>query len=168
MGCDIHCYIEYKNKDSDKDFWQYFGGRINPGRNYLLFSKLAGVRGGEDAAPKYPPRGMPNTPARESFSGNVMYISEEEGEGHIDKKTAERWVASECSRYQYNSLGNPVWVTNPDWHSHSWLLTHELEEVLGSVVPLEIVGVEYAAILAAMKAIESRGFTARLVFWFDN
>jgi hypothetical protein len=42
MGCDIHAYVESKKPDSKT--WWGFGGRINPGRNYRMFGKLAGVR----------------------------------------------------------------------------------------------------------------------------
>ena len=45
MGCDIHLYIEYKNKkvafDGYKDNWHSFGQRINPGRNYAMFALMA-------------------------------------------------------------------------------------------------------------------------------
>lgn len=44
MGCDIHAYVEYKKADNNGD-WISFGGRINPGRNYSLFGRMAeGVR----------------------------------------------------------------------------------------------------------------------------
>ena len=45
MGCDIHLYIEYKNKkvafDGYKDSWHSFGKQINPGRNYAMFALMA-------------------------------------------------------------------------------------------------------------------------------
>ena len=56
MGCDIHCYIEYKPAGSDD--WSDFGGRINPGRNYDLFAKLAGIRNYDEITPIAKPRGM--------------------------------------------------------------------------------------------------------------
>lgn len=50
MGCDIHCYLEYKPKDSDR--WRPHGGRINPGRNYEILP--AAVMNFED----HPARGL--------------------------------------------------------------------------------------------------------------
>ena len=32
MGCDIHCYVEYRSKS--ESHWELFGDRINPGRNF--------------------------------------------------------------------------------------------------------------------------------------
>jgi len=62
-----------------------------------------------------------------------------------------------------NGMGTSTWVTQPDWHSHSWLTTAELIEVIG-----EDIGPEYKAVIAAMQSLESSGHEARLVFWFDN
>lgn len=41
MGCDIHCYVEFQDY---REHWNSFGGRVNPGRDYDTFKKLAGVR----------------------------------------------------------------------------------------------------------------------------
>lgn len=74
MGCDIHVYVEYKNKNTGKwvlgnpEFpnyqnwnhevrkWEQKDGALN-WRNYELFSLLAGVRGWND--PLVEPRGLP-------------------------------------------------------------------------------------------------------------
>lgn len=122
MGCDIHCYIEYKPAGSDD--WSDFGGRINPGRNYDLFAKLAGIRNYDEIEPVAKPRGYPKDAAYEA-----------------EKK----------------------YVSNPDWHTHSWLTADEFAVAIeGSGEP------EYEAILAAMRSFEAGGAQARIVFWFDN
>lgn len=59
MGCDIHCYIEYRYREDSGDGWRSFGGRINPGRSYEIFAALAGVRGPQWAN-GIKPRGVPN------------------------------------------------------------------------------------------------------------
>lgn len=168
MGCDIHCYIEYKAKDSNR--WRGFGGRINPGRNYSLFTKLAGVRdysGGKIAF--IPPRGMPEDAAWDSSSDNQLFISESEGDGNATKENAERWVASGYSKYVNDSSGNRKRVTHPDWHSHSWLTADEWSVALGDPDHFaEMNEPEYIAILAALRSFEGQGFQARVVFWFDN
>lgn len=58
MGCDIHCYAEIKknNKWEEVDF----GYEIYDGRNYFLFSVLAGVRNKYKIRPIKEPRGLPD------------------------------------------------------------------------------------------------------------
>ena len=58
MGADIHCYVEYKYPNSH-EAWTSFGQHINPGRNYALFERIAGVRGAPDRA-IVAPRGTPD------------------------------------------------------------------------------------------------------------
>lgn len=75
MGCDIHCYVEYRRTDEDGGWWS-FGGRINPGRNYSTFSNLAGVRG---SLPKtgVEPRGIPEDLGSHSWSDWWLWITDE-------------------------------------------------------------------------------------------
>lgn len=76
MGCDIHCYIEYKNDNGewvfanpdfknykhDNNGWDAIDGFFTD-RDYNLFSLLAGVRGGWDAMKE--PCGFPNDATEE-------------------------------------------------------------------------------------------------------
>jgi hypothetical protein len=56
MGCDIHAHVELKLADGRWHHWN--APHIN--RNYLLFTKLAGVRDyGEGIQPFAQPRGLP-------------------------------------------------------------------------------------------------------------
>lgn len=158
MGCDIHCYIEYKKPEWDS--WSNFGGRINPGRNYHLFAKLAGVRNYDEITDFIQPRGIPEDAAYASATDNQLYVSDIEQDGNCTRDRAEMWVASGCSKYTDD---RKMFVTNPDWHSHSWL---DVNEFGGAI---EGTGrVEYSVILEAMRAFEDMGYTSRLVFWFDN
>jgi hypothetical protein len=52
-------------------------------------------------------------------------------------ETAEGWVKSGSSTFINNNEGKPTWVTQPDWHSHSWLTTSEFENVLNKYLELE-------------------------------
>ena len=49
MGCDIHMMMESTGRclvrRIQKPWWWAFGGVCNPGRDYQLFNRLAGVRG---------------------------------------------------------------------------------------------------------------------------
>lgn len=130
MGCDIHCYIEYKRKDRDN--WSDFGGRINPGRNYWMFGAMGGVRA--DHIPFIEPRGWPDECASASFSDNTIYISETQTEDtsgsgdeyYYSRKHADECVAKGYCQFASRGAGHH-WVTNSDHHSHSWLTSDEFE-----------------------------------------
>jgi hypothetical protein len=144
MGCDIHLYIEYKSKkpryDGSESNWASFGDRINPGRNYAMFGLMANVRNCYSDG-KLPvlvePRGMPEDAGYTATDDNRIYISETESEDYVCMETAKRWVESGSSTFINNKDGNPTWVTQPDWHSHSWLTTSEFESVLNKYLELE-------------------------------
>ena len=140
MGCDIHLYIEYKSKDGYDPAWQGFGGNINPGRNYAMFALMADVRNCYSDG-KLPVlverRGMPDDAGYTATDDNRIYISETKSEDYVSMETAKRWVNSGSSKFINDKDGNPTWVTQPDWHSHSWLTTSEFESVLNKYLELE-------------------------------
>lgn len=129
MGCDIHCYIEYRKKDfrAEHPQWDDFGGRINPGRNYLLFGFMAGVR---CEAPHIAPRGMAEHMGYRSRNDAWLFVVEEK-DGDSDNcaaADAERWIKSGSSTLE--DAEKPLLhnrVSHPDWHSHSWLTADEFE-----------------------------------------
>lgn len=166
MGCDIHCYIEYQSKETGR--WNDFGGKINPGRNYYMFSLLAGVRGEESSA-LFPPRGLPDNLGYSSANDSRLFITDTDGEHCLNKETAAKWVEQHISEYILLN-DNPIWVTHPDWHSHSWLTTKEYQEVLKKYDETEkkCDEIKYRVILETMKSLEKLSRKARLVFWFDN
>lgn len=187
MGCDIHMYVEYTNKtrkeedlkDSKPPYWINFGGRINPGRNYTMFSVLAGVRGRYKES--FVPKGK--IPMDEMGWGSrddaYIYISNEplEGEYSINEEKALEWEKRGYEVIRRN--GKPAWVENPDLHSHSWMSPEELErafeiyrvkatEEWGGEEEIRV-PLEYQALLSAMKVLEGDGENeVRIVFWFDN
>ena len=144
MGCDIHLYIEYKSKKTEFDGydsgWQSFGKSINPGRNYAMFGLMANVRNCYSDG-KLPvlvePRSMPEDAGYTATDDNRIYISETKSEDYVSMETAKRWVESGSSKFINDNDGNPTWVTQPDWHSHSWLTTSEFENVLNKYLELE-------------------------------
>jgi hypothetical protein len=168
MGCDTHMYIEYKSKDSY--YWKSFGKRINPGRNYAMFGILAEVRSTQIFS--FPPKGLPDGElGYESGNDNQIYISKDgEGEHETTLETATRWVKDGSSEFINGHEGKPLWVTNPDWHSHSWLTLAQYQSALafynknypGQTEP------EYEAIRASLEVFDNLGYDTRLVFWFDN
>jgi hypothetical protein len=172
MGCDIHMYIEYKSKKEKDNYWNSFGGRINPGRNYWMFGLMCkGVR--SEFEESYPAKGMPEDAGYVSESDNRIFICEDEGEGYCTLEEAKRY--EECgSKIINDSEGKPQWVEHPDWHSHSWLSLKEYKKVIKTynIKAKEEKYVqsepEYEAILAAMKKLSEFNNDVRVVFWFDN
>lgn len=160
MGCDIHCYIEHLEKDDKR--WKSFGGHINPGRNYWAFGRLAGVR--HDGSPHVAPRGLPGDLGFSAAEDNTVYVDDS------NRQRAESWVANGISKW--TSIHHNF-VTHPDWHSHSWLTADEWDTAIQRAdKDMESYGGrcddEYHAILAVLRFFESRGHSARVVFWFDN
>lgn len=150
MGCDIHCYIEHRSGGGS---WEGFGGRINPGRKQII--------------PVSQPKCLPEDADYQANGDNRFYISDMSGDGNISATKAKNWVAKCWSKYEGN---HNSWVTNPDWHSHSWLTPDEFEKCLKSYskeTPYHY-DVGYATILDCLRSFERQGHEARLVFWFDN
>lgn len=169
MGCDIHMYIEYANRRIPEKRWADFGGKINPGRNYSMFGILSkGLRTTQEFS--FEPKGLPYEMGYHAVNDSRIPIGEH-GEGWASKDKVARWVNSGASEIIRNENGDAIWVTNPDWHSHSWLTTDEYKQAVtfyndvhGKAYPEP----EYNAVLACLESFEAQGFDARIVFWFDN
>lgn len=180
MGADIHAYVEYSDfvTAEGEDYWSALTKNFGD-RNYYLFGLLAEVRGRGPAV--FDPRGLP--PGRLSYQteGDYwLYVTDDKSmadhEGWTLRDRAERWVRDGSSIADMRD-GKMIRVSDPDSHSHSWLATEELAEVLDayalgvqSVWPDQKAEapVEWQAVLAAMRVFESNGKKARVVFWFDN
>jgi hypothetical protein len=162
MGCDIHAYTEYKRAGGGS--WQSLGRASMLDRNYKAFGQLAGVR--SVGSPIFPVRGLPSELAWNSNSDWWLFITPDGdiSEGYASPEKAASWVASGCSTYQQDRHGKDSFVSNPDWHTPSWLSGEEWRRAIDG---LEF-GHEYRAVGAALSSLESEGFETRVVFWFDN
>lgn len=150
MGCDCHCYVEHRPKERDpgntaQERWDSFGARINPGRNYLMFAVMAGVRAPDEPENYclFKPRGFPTDPAWYSNDDNYLYVKDEETneEGCCTREDAEKWVNSGhygC-HYKKDVQGVNRWVSHPDWHTHSWLTLAEFKQVFVKYLEFEAV-----------------------------
>ena len=158
MGCDIHAYMEYRKKGGN---WRDFGSRINPGRHYGIFGRLAdGVRG--DGPAVAPTRGFPPDSAYAAKDDCFLFITETgEGEGECTIEQADRWEPGKEHKIHERT-------PQPDWHSHSWVTSKEFEDAVSIVKDDPASEPEYVAMLCALKAFEEMGFETRVVFWFDN
>lgn len=159
MGCDIHGYIESQPyRDTSPNYWRKRAD-LHIRRNYAMFTLLAGVRGSEP--PVYPVRGWDeNSSTKYEY---CLWVSDDnpDDDGNCSREDAEKWVRR----------GNSKWidknyVTQPDWHTPSWLTADELEhviEVYKKEYP-EYDHDEWDGILAYMQKFPN----SRFIFWFDN
>lgn len=173
MGCDIHMYVEYKDKRSN--YWRGFCGRINPDRNYGMFSILAGVRGSIDNG--FKPKGIKDLDLSFNTDNELfMFISDDKpGDNEVTMEKALYFNEKFNCKLKFNN-DIPYAVECPDWHSHSWMTRKELSEAYKIYKKLHKkewgtyeLPIEYQAILDIMKRLEKKGENdVRLVFWFDN
>ena len=159
MGCDIHGYIESQPyKETSPDYW-WKSADLHIRRNYAMFTLLAGVRGSDE--PVYPVRGWDeNSSTKYEY---CLWVSDDnpDGEGNCSREQAEKWVRQGSSKWVDKN-----YVTQPDWHTPSWLTADELErviEVYKEKYP-EYDHDEWDGILAYMQKFPN----SRLIFWFDN
>src|SRR6185295_18688606 len=151
MGCDIHCYLEYRTRQEER--WESFGVRINPGRNYTMFGYLAGVRC--DGPPVVPVRGLPINAGYSAKDDAALWISETDADGYVTAAQAARYVEACGSQY----IDDKRRVTHPDWHSHSWMTPQEWDQAIALTqaensrwgMP------EYKAISAALHSLANEG-----------
>lgn len=162
MGCDIHGYIEYEDwKDNEgKPHYSSFGENLGD-RDYTMFGLLAGVRRGSAI---FAPRGIPENISYTVKSSFYMFVvnGETDGERCVSKVTAQEWIDK-----GWSEKIDDDYISDPDWHTPSWLTVKEYEQVLRAREEIEDCGKldqEWYAILAAMKVLNN----ARFVFWFDS
>ena len=170
MGCDIHLHLEYclygTPKDGSPKYWSYMG-ELHPGRNYSVFAGMAGVRGNFEWS--FEPRGYPDDiswwTASEIF--RIVVADEDvECDYHVGKTQADAWLAAKYSKRVIVGKGQTNYITNPDYHTPSWLNTKEYAEVCDLLG--DDAGPQYLGILAMMERMEEDGIECRLVFAFDN
>jgi len=170
MGCDAHCYVEYRTKEeTNREYWSSFGGRINPGRNYWMFGLMAkGTRSEFEEA--FEPKGLPELLGYQSTYDAYMYIVDDDDEMDEPSHQCKRSDAERWAKYGNKISEDNRFIEHPDWHTHSWLSVNEFEEVLNSFNKMKDAypQPEYEALLAAMKTLEKYNNEVRLVFWFDN
>jgi hypothetical protein len=176
MGCDIHCYIQYKKKTDEDNWWECFGGEIWPGRNYAMFGILAGVR--DHYAPhSFTPKGiLPEEKQSWAVRDDLYLVITEDGKGHNETTLENAKLWSSESELIKDKDGKPVRILQPDWHNHSWMTIEELEKAYKLYKKyIKSEGEEgripfgFKMILKVMKALEDNGKNdVLLVFWFDN
>lgn len=183
MGADIHAYIEYRNPYGGKSF-SPLGGQLYLPRDYIMFGLMAGVRTHPENASKA--KGIPDDLGWESLDDYYLRVVDDydsesgySNPGYCSPERAEKYVRENGSiwREGYGPDSKYPQLTNPDWHSASWMTTRELNNVFHAYISetRKIESIVWAdggifpdpawrAALAAMKELPE----PRLVFWFDN
>lgn len=170
MGCDIHAFVEYERlpaNDHSDGYWDCLMSNIGH-RDYTFFSLLADCGRGEHEPLIYN-RGLPEGPMSHVVEEEMWLTIDDElkdEQGYCSAENAKSWGGETRVRGKYKQ------VMHPDLHSHSWLTCDELAQVIAAYITTAHndwpYGVEWDAALAAMRALEERGFRARMVFAFDN
>lgn len=131
MGCDIHMYVEYRQRMAEhhgSEKWYTWGDRFNPGRNYLLFGALAGVRD-DTITPIAADRGIPEDASWGVDYANKIYIrqNDDETEG-VDLATAQQWAAQSFMvhnrRVVTSTRGSKATLPQTIW---KWSTSHSLQ-----------------------------------------
>lgn len=137
MGCDIHAHVEVKIRGK----WEHYNHpQIN--RNYALFYRMAGVRGGH-LEPISEPRGLP-----EDVSVTTRFDSDHWGEdGHTHS-----WLSAQEAGMVQHEFANKQPGSPPTF---GYLFGNYIESHLSS--PND-----------AKRLIDAGFEDARVVFWFDN
>ena len=179
MGSDIHLFVEtFATGESQAEAWS--DGEIDLIRDYDLFCALAGVRG--ERPPLFAPRGLPRDVSSAVFERYFLFVLDAadrasgnwDGFHTIDPAGAEDYIRSgkahrpDPSYVKFNMTAPLGHVSNPDWHTPSWLGKGELRAALSAhkVEPTA----DFLVVEDLMEALERRfpERRARIVFWFDN
>lgn len=132
MGCDIHAFVEFFDKNSTDTHARAFSSNICFGRDYELFGLLAGVRGFSKSV--FPVRGIPKNlsyDAHEKYyiaitdsitSPNILYPHSTK---YISRSLASQFVANGESIFSEDKN----FIVDPAWHTPSWLNKNELIEI---------------------------------------
>jgi hypothetical protein len=164
VGTDIYAFIDWETEDENgKEFVDCFARHVYLGRSYDLFGLLAGIRGGTAV---YPPRGLPKQVSFHVLHEYTYVVTDkrmpyvvaypEEAAGYVDKGIAVWWDETHTR------------VTNPDWHTPSWLNTSELIEIQSRFVALnKHPYLLLEAVIASMRVLDDgQDGSSRFIFWF--
>ena len=188
MGSDIHGFVEKKRQNTE--VWLPFAKVFLPA-HYEVFARLAGVRG-ERSSAIVPPRGFPTDASSQAISActlSIVYSNDQEVGGNaVSFQDAGAWVSRgksqffgvmrpvtvtftpnggvpETKVYYEDVAGQPARITDPDFHSFTWLTTEEFEHAIRQVTN---VPQDYEAVICAMRKLKATDYDVRILLWFDN
>jgi hypothetical protein len=177
VGTDIHAVIEY---EPDHGLHAFTEGQLALPADYALFHALAGVRRQTNDPPLYPARGMPERVSNELLRAYFTPVVEDEdartrplpwGEFFILRSKVEANPYYKSCEYWGGPEGPRRLISDPDWHTPSWLTYREVLAALDHLgLSVADRSVEFRAAVAAMAELarEVGPDRVRLVFLFDN
>jgi hypothetical protein len=162
MGCDIHCIIEYKHRESHDKSWDSFGfDSINPGRNYEWFANLAGVRGNpKDEEPLASGFGLPSDASFATKCKTTVYVNDE------NRASVEQWIKAGHVKWvdwSTDLSDKPNRVTHPDYHTYGWCDVKAWKKSVRGTKNLQI-----KCMNGIIDTLVKNDCDVRVVFWFDN
>ncbi len=167
MGCNSHTYIEYRRKEYANDGWNSLLQEEVDSRNYNLYAKMAGVRNYCETTPVSPPRGFPDDAGSAAKGDYYLRINDElaakEYDGYVSSERASKWVSESISFFPPDGSNS---ISNPDWHSASWLTGEEFCSAVREIASDDIYWMAIAAMVESVNKAD--GYECRVVFWFDN
>jgi len=180
MGCDIHLRVEQRLKvnpyPSEPHIWNSCGFRGEfSSRIYGMFARMADVRShGNSYKVQFKPRGLPDNMSYSTEETFYLYVTDDKEiadyESFVSRDEAEQWVNDGDSKWIDEDHGR---VSDPDFHSHSWLTTQELRQCFDDCFRQDgsYKGdyVEWLGLVSLCEGIESDGIhECRVVFAFDS
>ena len=159
MGCDIHVFLEKRNKETNK--WEHltlykknYDDKLEPasvfdGRNYYLFGLLAGVRGFVE--PLVDPRGIPDDLSD--------YVAEEWKSWDGDAHTPTWYDFCELDAYErsINSKRNAPAVDDDEYDDYDYA-NRGFVYFMGNI----------RCVLDAYWMWYPEPHEVRVIMWFDN
>lgn len=197
MGCDIHMYVEYKRKNSNKwesgDFFRLNPDRhwgdesefkrieIHGERNYSLFSTLAGVRDyTEKVNPVAEPKGFPEDACELVTKEFIEWASDAHTSSWVTLKEIREYQDTNPILY-YSGMISPEAASALDeegkapnawcqWTSRIDWVFREWQEPNTELVPLIKKLEDRAMDLFPIWSEYDKKYdeSIRIVFWFDN
>ncbi len=196
MGCDIHLMVEYDWVSTagpsgsaadpchvampfgpDAEPYALSYGVFDIARNYALFAALAGVRNAGGVPPLFPARGIPSNCSGVVFHRFHLHVQDRGNDERPWSRGIWRDEAKALiDRGKAVSLGvrksgDPEAITDPAYHSASWLTRDEIVRCLrhADFDPAELC-VGFRIVLDALRTLDAEygAGHSRIVFAFDS
>lgn len=172
MGADIHGLIEEKFVYLNGNTHYSSFCELHLGRDYDLFSVLAGVRGWMD--PVYEQRGFPKDACYCTLHSAGLYISDSADHINDDIDYNARIIGKNKAKIlleekPYLHIDDHHMLC-PGYHSHSYLYLEELKLCQKQYKKWNgrRRSKDLDMIITIMNQFQKRKITSRFVFWFDS
>lgn len=195
MGCDIHCFVEIEQEYSKGNYWRKVGNifkyeyykksgfpddynnkfRDEPqiGRNYDLFSILAGVRNGtwgKEIKPISEPRGLPEDISEEVKEKSDYWDSDGHSHSYLllkelknynwEQKIQHSAFVSKKQKAEYEKSGKlPTCYSAYSSIGVEMKWEEKMKDTIGKYF--------FTKIMPELEKLEKWG-KVRIIFWFDN